>query len=242
MPRKICLCALALAACVHLAANAAQPARGPPQEARVRAERTPAAPALSDKDLLAVDALFRSMDSAFLLEDPQAAAQAVCGLFAGSAEERQRLCGVLEKEFRQLRYRKFSTLVTPDDEVAPNTHSVDVEIEFAYVYRSRPGEEFKDKNIYTFDVLKLDDGSFALLRSEFFDGLGRHEGVGRVVQVVLLAVIGAAFLVFWVWMGWEALRARPRSAFWRVFVFVPALGASGYFLLAWLPHRLQRKS
>jgi hypothetical protein len=93
----------------------------------------------------------------------------------------------------------------------------------------------------TFVIQKLADGRFGVVGSEFFDSLGLRQGLGVVlVNVILASMAGCTLLVFWVWMGYEALCARPRFGRWRFVVFIPVGGALLFFCAGYLPRRLQR--
>ena len=75
-----------------------------------------------------------------------------------------------------------------------------------------------------------------LTSSPFFDTLGRRQRWFFVSDMLLGAILILAMMGFWVWMGFEAFRLRPRSHFWRASVLlVPLLGAVGFFLWAYLP-------
>lgn len=92
----------------------------------------------------------------------------------------------------------------------------------------------------TFAIQKLDDGTFMLLGSEFFDALGLRQGIGGVmVNAVFAIMIVGAGLVFWVWMGYEAYRARPRYRLWRAVVLLPVIGPLVYFMFGYLPRVLR---
>jgi len=229
------LCALALAlACGAPPAFAAAEKKG---------ERTLAAPSLSTEDLKAVQELFERLSSAFRANDATACVQ----LFVAGLPERERIRRGLEREFEQSRYLAFEVAeIRPDDKLSEKVHSVEVRLRCEFVDRSRAGarkppqnaETLKDSNTYTFVVQKLDDGSFALGGSQFFDALGLHRGLGGVPRALVAALALSALLAFWVWMGLESFRARPRSHFWRAgVVFVPLLGAGAYFLWVYLPRR-----
>lgn len=89
-----------------------------------------------------------------------------------------------------------------------------------------------------FVVQKLDDGSFLLVQSEFFDSLGLRQGVGALVVEGLLALMAlCALMVFTVWMGIDAWRLRPRSRLWRLVVAIPVIGPAAYFFMVWCPRQ-----
>ena len=226
-----------------------------------KSERILAAPDLSDNELLKVRELFEQFSAAFRAND----AAACLRLIAGSPE-RQRIRAGLEREFKQSRYLSFEVAeIRPDDKLGDRVHSVDVLLRYELAERGpAPGNTgpharspsppwgegrvrggaatLKDSNTYTFVVRKLDDGSFALVSSQFFETLGLRHGLGVVPRAAIVPLALSVFLAFWVWMGLEAFRARPRSHLWRaVVVFVPLLGASAYFLWTYLPARLKRK-
>jgi hypothetical protein len=90
----------------------------------------------------------------------------------------------------------------------------------------------------TFVVQKTKDG-FKIRDSSFFDNLGVRQGMGLVVEGLLSAMAVCALLSFWVWMGWEALRARPRYTIWRWVVLIPIAGACAFFFAAYLPRQLK---
>src|SRR5207249_187356 len=97
--------------------------------------------------------------------------------------------------------------------------------------------EHQDTTMQTF-VVQHGTSGYVLVHSEFFDSLGLLPGLSVLVQSLLGIMICLLVLVFWVWMGWEAYRCRPRRPGWRAAVFVPVLGARAFFLVVWLPRQL----
>ena len=224
--------------------------------AEKKSERTFASPWLSANELAAVRELFEKLSAAFLSHD----AAACLRLVAAGSPERGRIMAGLEREFRQSRYLTFEVAeLWPEDKLSDKVHSVAVllryelqELDYAPLTLPSPqgGEggvrgnardtTLKDSNIYTFVVKDLGDGTFALVNSQFFDTLGLRHGLGVVPRAVVMSLALCIFLAFWVWMGLEAFRARPRSHLWRAVVaFVPLLGASTYFFGVYLPNRLK---
>jgi hypothetical protein len=143
----------------------------------------------------------------------------------------------LQKEFAQVRYVRFEVVdILPDDKLRGKVHTVDVLLRYAYVRRDAPAAPNPPvvTNNFTFAIQKLDDGTFAVGESAFFSTLGLRQGLG-IVQGLLAVMALCALLSFWVWMGLEAYRARPRSLLWRVIVLLPFLGACGFFVCVYLP-------
>jgi len=211
-----------------------------------KSERPPAVPGLSANELATVRELFEQLSAAFRAND----AGACLRLVAAASPERQQIKAGLEREFKQARYLDFKVAeVRPDDKLSDRVHSVDVLLRYELVELGRtPGgaggdaraSTLRNSNTYSFVVRRLDDGSFAVLDSQFFDTLGLRHGPSVVPRAVIVALALCVFLAFWVWMGLEAFRARPRSHLWRAAVaFVPLLGASAYFLWVYLPTRLK---
>jgi hypothetical protein len=207
--------------------------------AQAAAKREPqvlAAPSLTPEEMTGVAALFKLLAAAFTANDPEAC----MALFAPGLPDAARIRGNLDREFQRSRYLEFGILqIVPDDKLREDVHSVDVVLRYRLLKRNRPPDKqqvIEDSNTYTFVVLKLKDGSFALRSSPVFDTVGQRQGLGVVAGAVLAAIVICAAVGFWVWMGWEAFRARPRSRLWRVLVFLPLLGAAAYFVWVYLPN------
>lgn len=198
-------------------------------------DKSAAAPEMSDDELKTVHALLEQMAAAFVAGDDKACMQ----LFSPNAESRDKLAANLQSEFHQTRYLKFEIVqVQPEDKLKPNIHSVDVRLRTELVNRDRPVENqipIKNSTSETFIVRKMDDGKFLLQHSPFFDNLGMQKGMGFLVGGLLFVMALCAVLAFWVWMGWEAWRARPREVVWRTVVCLPVLGAFIFFFGRYLP-------
>lgn len=205
------------------------------------ADKTAASPEMSDDELKSVQALLDQMASAFVAGDDKSCMQ----LFSPSAEGRDKIAANLQNEFRQTRYLKFEIVqVEPDDKLKPNVHSVDVRIRFELINRDRHPENqvpTKNSTSESFSVRKMDDGHFMIQHSPFFDNLGVQKGMGYLVGWLLAVMMICAMLSFWVWMGFEAWRARPRNQLWRVIVCIPVLGAFIYFFGKYLPRIIRPK-
>jgi hypothetical protein len=201
-------------------------------------ERVPAAPELSAEDLNGVRALFARLGAAFLAND----VTACMSLVATQSAARQQINTRLTKEFAQVRYVKFEAAgILPDDKFGATVHSVDVLLRCAFVRAGGPPDQkpIEFSNSYTFVVRKLDDGSFALYSSQFFDSLGQRQGLSVVAEGLLAIMALCVLLSFWVWMGYAVLRARPRSRFWRIIILLPPIGALAawvYFFWVYLPN------
>jgi hypothetical protein len=88
----------------------------------------------------------------------------------------------------------------------------------------------------TFVLHKHGNSVFRIVRSPFFESFGQRKGIGLLAtQMLLAAILGLALLSFWIWMGSAAFRLRPRSTFWRIFVFIPLLGTLVFFACSYLP-------
>ncbi|HEY3323810.1 MAG TPA: hypothetical protein VGP72_25385 [Planctomycetota bacterium] len=198
-----------------------------------------AEPTLSAQEMLAVQDLFQRLSEAFLAGDPQACMR----LFAPGVSGYDRIAANLRSEFHQTVYRKFEVVqILPEDTLRPGVHSVDVRLQFELVARDKPPEyqpSIRNSTSEIFTIKKMDDGSFALLHSAFFENLGLRQGMGMVVEGLLALISLCALLAFWVWMGWEAWRTRPKQRLWRVLVLVPLLGALVYFVGGYLPRKLR---
>jgi len=204
-------------------------------------DKTSASPEMSDDELKSVQALLDQMAASFVAGDDKACML----LFHPNADGRDKLAVNLQNEFRQTRYLKFEIVqVQPEDRLKPNVHSVDVRLRTELINRDRHPENqipIKNSTSETFIVRKMDDGHFLLQHSPFFDNLGMQKGMGFLVGGLLAVMTLCAMLTFWVWMGFEAWRARPRNQLWRVIVCIPVLGAFIYFFGKYLPRVIRRK-
>jgi len=206
---------------------------------------------LTDQDVQSIKALLSRLSDGF----KKANAAEMMTLFGTrDPKRRERIRENLEHEFQALRYVEMEFIaVVPDESMPHNRHSLDVSMRMITEDLRHPstsgssgsgsgggGTETRSENstTQTFIVHKQEDGSFVLIDSPFFDKLGLQQGVGLVVDG-LLAVMGLiAGLAFWVWMGFEVHRARPRSTFWRALVFIPVIGPVAFFVLKYLPGQL----
>ena len=200
----------------------------------------PATSELTPTEVLAIKELFERLADGFKKADT---AQILTLFGTHDQKRREKIRENLERELAQIRYVDFTiATVTPDESLGHNRHSVDVAMQMVTQDLRRPASDKPDPNstTETFIVHRLENGTFVILDSPFFDKLGLQQGMGMVVDA-LLAVMGLlAALAFWVWMGFEVHRARPRSTFWRIFVFVPLLGPLAFFVIKYLPHQLGR--
>lgn len=202
-----------------------------------QAERSPANPDLSPSEMDAVNRLFQQLRAAFLAND----ADACMRLFA-DAKDRQKIYKSLQREFQQSHYTKFEILQVVADDSERRLHTLDVT--FSFKLTSRDGShELENSTNHSFVVRKMDDGSFALVNSSFFNGLGLKSEIDLVIDALLAIMSIFVVLSFWVWMGCEAFRLRPRSVSWRMVVlFVPVIGAVTFFLGKYLATKLYRSS
>lgn len=198
-------------------------------------KQSPAAPQLSDVELEAVNKLFQQFADAFAAND----ADACMRLFAGAAG-RQKIQKSLQVEFQQSQYKKFEILQVIPDDSDRQFHTVDVS--FRFKLASRDGSrELENSTNHSFIIRKMDDGTFLLVSSTFFDGLGLKSQIDLVVDALLLVMAIFIMVSFWVWMGCEAFRMRPRERLWGMFVyFVPVLGSTLFFFFKYLPRQLGR--
>lgn len=202
----------------------------------------PAAEVLSAEDRARVAELFEALKQAFMARDAGAAARL---FIARTGDEQLRLETIaanIRRELRKEGYVQpngFEILeLTPDARLSPAR--VNVWARLAYRMVDKQGLPPRRGQHNDFFVLeRLPDGAFALVDSPYFDTLGQRQGLNLVADA-LLGLIGIlAALSFWVWMGFEAFRLRPRSHAWRVLVMLPLLGALIFFVAAYLP-RLKR--
>lgn len=201
----------------------------------------PAAPVeFSDEDHKAIQQLLERMGAAFVAGD----ANALLMLFDVSADRREKLRDVFSREFAQMDYEAFTIQqIAPDETLQANRHTVDVQFSVTLVPLQTSGPQKREKitnsTSHTFVVQKRGDGTFALLNSTFFDSLGLRRGMSLMMDALLAVMALCAFLAFWVWMGYEAYRARPRRIFWRTFVLLPILGPLVYFGAYYLPRKIR---
>jgi len=199
-----------------------------------RPNRPAANPDLSPAEITSIASLFQELGNAFIKKD----AQTVALLFAVSPDERGYIETKLRREFEHSQYCAFEVQqILPDDKLLDRRHSVDVQIKFCII---KDGVYLSNSTIHNFIVQKRDDGSFAMVHSEFFDNLGLRQSMNMLAEALLAIIVLSMLLAFWVWMGLEVFRSRPRSRFWRVMVFFPLLGALAFFLSVWLPRQLKR--
>jgi hypothetical protein len=203
-------------------------------------ETKPAALEMTAAERAAAQTLFSRMRGAFLAQD----AAACVALVTPSVPERERIRKNLDAEFRHWRYVAFEIVdILPDDRLAPRVCSVDVHLRYEVVDATRPAGKqdlVKNGTVFSFVLERQDDGSFAVRRSPFFDTLGKRLGLGNLAEILLAAIAVFALLGFWIWMGFEALRARPRSRLWRTAVLLaPVVGAGVFFFAVYLPRRRQ---
>jgi hypothetical protein len=206
-------------------------------------ETKPAVLEMTAEERTAARALFGRMRDAFVAQD----AAACLALVGPGVPERDRIRRNLEAEFRRWRYVAFEiTEILPDDRLSPRLCSVDVHLRYEILDATRPAdkqEPVKNGTVCSFVLERQDDGSFAVRRSPFFDTLGQRLGLGNFAEILLAAIAVFALLGFWIWMGFEALRARPRNRLWRAAVLLaPVAGAGVYFLAVYLPRWRQGAS
>ena len=140
--------------------------------------------------------------------------------------------------------------VEPYDTLVGNRHSVWVRL--FYVYRNKvadgPDKEDVEKKVQEethyldnhhndiFIFRKDKHGRIKLVDSQFFNTLGRRQQWRVLDDLLLGSILVLALMGFWVWMGFEAFRKRPRSHFWRaVVLLVPLVGAVSFFIGSYLP-------
>jgi len=197
------------------------------------------APELSSEEAAAIHRLFDNLRAGFVAGD----AGACLNLFVPGIATRPHIEENLRNEFRQSRYVKFEIVqIVPEDKLQPAVYSVDVRLRIEFINLNRPPEmqrAITNSTSETFVIKKFDDGTFALLSSEFFDNLGLRQGMGLVVEGLLALMIAIALLGFQIWMGVETLRARPRQRAWLAIVLIPVVGALLYFAISYLPRQLR---
>ena len=210
-----------------------------------------ARPSLSEEDKRQIRELLAKLSSAFL----KGKAGLVMELFPPSKKDdlpknQIEIREALEREFETEAYKSFTFLeIKDEDRLGPNRFSVWVRIQYAYQSKKR-GYRHENRQNATFLFVRNKHGRFALAGSSFFKTLGLRsswynsmggKGGSWVIGDLLLAFTATlALMGFWVWMGFEAFRLRPRNHFWRIWVMLlPLLGALTYFLGVYLP-RLRR--
>jgi len=144
---------------------------------------------------------------------------------------------VLDREFAVERYTEFEVLeVQPVERLPIRGHLlVWARLKLSFESKSPKIERTVFRNEY-FEFDTLPDGRLALVDSEFFDTLGRKQGLDMMGDFLLTGVLSLAVLSFWVWMGYAAMSLRPRKRVWRVLVLaLPFLGALIFFFAVYLP-------
>ena len=200
-------------------------------------EKSAAVSSLDKADMAVIGDLFGKLREAFIAGDAQACSQ----LFTPASQKQPWMLN-LKSEFEQFQYLDFEILqISPDDSLQNNIHSV--EVRFRARLREKNASslvsQIENSSIHTFLIEKLEKGSFALVQSSFFENLGLRKGMNLVLDALLAVIAFCVLLAFWVWMGWEAWRARPRRLLWRTLVFVPLAGACVFFLCVYLPRQFR---
>lgn len=213
------------------------------EEVRAPRPTTTEATALTAADSEAIQKLFGQVGQGFL----RGSSADVLKLFVPKTAELRQVPEPLEAEFSQSVYKRFEAVEfrTADAEwLRPNVWIVDVVLILESAPRHAQADAQKvDRSYrtsYPFIVQRMPDGSFMLRHSEFFQSLGLRYGPGLLLQGAGLIALVALALTLYVWMGWEALRERPRVKFWRTFTLVPLLGTLAYFLMRLLPRWMKK--
>jgi hypothetical protein len=144
---------------------------------------------------------------------------------------------VLDREFAVERYTVFDVLEVQAEERLPIRGHLLVwaRLKLSFESKNPKIERTVYRNEY-FEFDTLPDGRLALVDSEFFDTLGRKQGLEMMGDFLLTGVLSLAVLSFWVWMGYAAMILRPRKRVWRVLVLaLPFLGALIFFFAVYLP-------
>lgn len=202
--------------------------------------RAPAQPTLAPEALEKIRVLIgENLAKAFLAGD----AGAAMALFnAHGDEEDLRHATVqraLEREFHAQRYTRFELAELEPEEQLPsgeyNRHSVWVNLRLQHEDLS--AKKLLHDYVYNgeFIVEVSPKGKVHLTDSAFFDTLGQKQSADLAASTILTAILSLALLSFWVWMGVEAFRLRPRRTIWRVLMLVPVLGPLLYFVAVYLP-------
>lgn len=204
---------------------------------------------LNAADREALKKLFDQLAQAFLKED----ADACLKLFAPLAAERNKLVENIRDEVVQSRYARFEILELRTDDAEQDfdrkhVYTLDAVLRMETTAKTpesgeRPDERRAYTTTYSFVVQRMGDGAFALRYSEFFKTLGLRRGPGILLHGVGIAGVVVGFclaLVFYVWMGWEAWRERPRARFWRYAALLPLLGSLAYFFMRMLPRWMKK--
>ena len=193
-------------------------------------DRGPAESELDANGLEGARQVFQRLALAFESNDVQACMR----LIVGSAQGREKLRETLKREFQQSHYKRFEIInVLPDDTLKLNCHTVDVHLHYVMT-RGDATQDIENTTMHNFVIQKLDDGTFALVSSSFFDGLGLKSGVDKVITDLLIVMGVLALFGFSIWMGCEAWFLRPRKRVWRAIVFVPVFGAMGFFIFKYI--------
>lgn len=202
--------------------------------------RTPVEPTLAPESLEKIRTLIgEDLAKAFLSGN----AEAAMALFnAHSDEEDQRhgtIHSALEREFHAQRYTRFELAELEPEEQLPagayNRHSVWVNLRLQHEDLS--AKKLLHDYVYNgeFIVEVSPKGKVHLTDSAFFDTLGQKQSADLAASTILTAILSLALLAFWVWMGVEAFRLRPRRTLWRLMMLVPVLGPLLYFVAVYLP-------
>ena len=143
---------------------------------------------------------------------------------------------VLDREFSVEKYTVFDVLeVQAEERLSKSRMLIWARLKLSFESKNPKIERTVFRNEY-FEFDTLPDGRLALVDSEFFDLLGRKQGLEMMGDFLLSGVLSLAVLSFWVWMGYAAMIIRPRKRVWRTLVLaLPFLGALIFFFAVYLP-------
>jgi len=247
-PLAVLLICAGLALTVRLALGSEPPKPTPttaptPAPSVTGTSATPGAPpldlpTLTPADLAAIDELFENLATCFKNGDIKSARLLFADLKPGEEERRKEVLENLHKEMRSEDYTEFVKLepAEPEEKLQDGRFSVWVRLRFKVGKHGSSGDPPWTNYNNTFVLERAASGEMRFVDSQFFDYIGKRQGLGLVADALLLAIGILAALSFWVWMGYEAFARRPRTPGWRTAVtLIPVAGALGYFAVVFVP-------
>jgi hypothetical protein len=203
------------------------------------AEKNDDAPEFDNEDFKRAVETLQKLADGFKTAD----VQAISALFSPrlSPEKRRPYEQALAREFAAVEYVEFEVLeVRKAAAISDRKHEVEAYLRIRYVEKNGASSVARhNSQTYVFVFHLQPEGVFFLPQaSEFFTQIGRHRSLQPMAWAISAAVALLAALVFWVWMGWEVMRLRPRKPVWRIVVIVcPILGALAFCVFVYLPAR-----
>lgn len=190
---------------------------------------------LSSDDRVAVDALFGRLRDGFLSGNYRLFPSLLTARALAEEHRREEIANAMRRELKTRSYAEFEVCDWSVEELL-GRRRIDLWVCLRTVCVHPDKVRVENYHNDFFLVERQADGGFLLVDSPFFQTMGRQQGVGLVADALLAAIGCLVGLAFWVWMGFEVFRLRPRRPAWRnVVMLLPLLGAAAFFLFCYLP-------